>query len=465
MCRPAGAAEPGPVNETATRHAPWTVFRLAATVQFMVILDTGIVTIALPSIRRSLGFSAADLPWVMDAYMLVLGGLVLVGGRAADLMGRRTALLIGLGAFTLASAACALAPEAWTLVAARVAQGAGAALAAPAALALITDTFPPGPDRNRAMGIFGGIGGVAGPTGVLLGGALSAVSWQLIFLINLPICLVLMVLLLRMVPRASGRAGGRTDLTGALSVTTGLCLVVYALTRGATSGWDEAPTLVALCGGGALLAAFITRQLTARDPLVPRSLFATPEIMLGCAIFLLLGAALYGTFVTNALYLQTDRHYTPIVAAAVMVPLDLALLAGSQIAGRLLGRYRPAIVLTAGLITQSAGLAWLAATLDPQANLAVSFLLPGVVACAGLGAAIVGAFVCFTSAATGEIAGAASGLTMMTNQVGGAIGIAATATLLAGGFGTATALGSMAVFALVGALLALVLHRKTLASA
>jgi predicted MFS family arabinose efflux permease len=201
------------------------------------------------------------------------------------------------------------------------------------------------------------------------------------------------------------------------------------------------------------------RQLVARDPLLPRALFTAPRILLSCATSCCSGGALYGTFVTNALHLSTDRGYPPLLAAAAMVPLDLALLAGSRLGGRLLAARHPITVLAAGLLVLAAGLAWLAAAADPRANLATSFLLPGIVAFAGMGAAIVGAFVFFTGAVSGTVAGAASGLTMTTNQVGGAIGIAGTVTLLAGGSGTSGALSLTAAFAAAAALIALALHR------
>ncbi|WP_329519479.1 MFS transporter [Spirillospora sp. NBC_01491] len=432
----------------------------------MIILDTGIVTIALPAIRDELGFTPSGLPWAMDAYMLALGGLVLAGGRAADLAGRRTALAVGVAVFTLASVACALAPAPWALVAGRAVQGAGAALAAPAALAVITDLFPAGPDRARAMGLFGGIGGVAGPTGVLLGGALSASSWRLIFLINLPIGAVLLVALLRMVPARGPRATGGADVAGAFAVTAGLSLLVYGTTQGAAHGWSGSRPLAALGVAALLIAVFVLRQFTAHAPLLPRALFASPRILLISAVFVLLGAALYGTFVTNALHLQNDRGLRPLVAAAVMVPLDLALLAGSRTGGRLIGKLGPVNVLVGGLAVQAAGLAWLAAALAPDGGLAVSFLLPGVVACTGLGTAIVGAFVVFTGLADGDTAGAISGLTVTTNQIGGAIGIAVTSTIIASagagtaGGGTAEALWTTAGLALAGALIAFPLRLR-----
>jgi MFS family permease len=445
----------------------WPVFWLLAAVQFLVILDTGIVTIALPPIQAHLGFSPYALPWVMDAYMLALGGFVLVGGKVADVVGRRATLLTGIAIFTVASAACALAGAPWLLVAGRAAQGIGAALAAPAAFAHVTSLFTAGTGRNKAMALWGGIGGVAGPTGVLLGGALSTVSWQLIFLINLPVGAVIGVLLFRMVGPARPGAPGRVDVVSALAATAGLALLIYGLSRGAARGW-EATATVTVAAAVVILALFVWRQLVARSPLLPRALVATPRFVLGAAVLALLGASLYGTFVTNALHLQIDRGFGPLLAAVTMVPLDVALVMGSRVAERFVDRWGPERVLGAGLGVQAVGLAWLAAVLSPQASVGWAFLLPGCLACLGLGAAIVAVFLVVASTASEQTFGAVSGSAVAANQIGGAAGIAATATIAASitpaghatTAGHAVGLATAAGIALLGALLALPLSDR-----
>ncbi|QQQ79560.1 MFS transporter [Saccharothrix sp. 6-C] len=452
--------------DTSTRRGPWQVFWLLAAIQFMVILDTGIVAIALPSIREDLGFSLEGLAWVMDGYMLVLGGLVLLGGRGADLVGRRRMLLWGVTFFTAASALCTVATEPWMLVSGRIVQGVGAAMASPAALAMVTDLFEEGTDRTKAMGIFGGIGGVAGPVGVLLGGLLSGVSWRLVFLINLPICLVIVVIGLRLLPAARPVVTGGLDVVGALTGTVGLSLVVYAAIRGGTSGWGGTGVLVSLAAAAVLLAAFVVRQRTAKAPLLPRALFRAPTLVLAVVACGLVGFALYGVFVTNAVHLQDARGFGPVAAALVMIPLDLCLFLGTNLAGRVLGRIGgPVNLLITGLLVQAAGLVWWALALDVHGDLFLTLILPAAVASVGLGLAIVAVFVIATIGTTDDVAGATSGLLVMSNQVIGAIGIAVLTTVVAlrsrdlveGGVARADALGagqSAALYAAVGAVVA-----------
>lgn len=417
------------VANTGTRSAAWPVFWLLAVIQFMTILDTAIVAIALPSIQQGLGFSPSGLIWVMDGYILVFGGLVMLGGRAADLVGRRRLLILGMGLFTVASAVCAFAPVGWLLIVGRVAQGAGAALASPAALALVIDTFPEGPDRNKAMALWGGIGGIAGPVGVLVGGLLTTASWELIFLINLPVGVVVLFLVFRMVPAHPPHATGGIDLFGALTGTVGLSLLIYGSMRASVDGWDSPGTLVAFAVAVVLLIAFVVRQATAKAPLLPRVLFGLPYVVLGTAAMGLLGLVLYGVFVTNALHLQQARGFGPMLAAIVMVPLDVSLFLGTIVAGRAMGKFGPVSLLIAGLGVQAVCLAWWASVLNVQGNIFVTLILPAVVASFGLGIAIVSVFVVATSGTTGATAGAASGMLVTFNQVGGAIGIALLTTI------------------------------------
>ncbi|MBW4721488.1 MFS transporter [Saccharothrix obliqua] len=453
----------GTTSGNGARRDPWSIFWLLVVIQFMVILDTGIVAIALPSVRADLGFSPEGLAWVMDGYMLVLGGLVLLGGRAADLVGRRRMLLWGVVLFTAASALCTVAVEPWMLVAGRVLQGVGAAMASPAALATVTDLFEDGPDRTKAMGIFGGVGGVAGPVGVLLGGLLAGVDWRLVFLINLPIGLVIVLLGLRLLPAVRPVVGGGLDVFGAFTGTVGLSLVVYAAIRGGVSGWGGTAVLVSLAAAAVLLVAFVVRQRTATTPLLPRALFRAPALVLGVVACGLVGFALYGVFVSNSVHLQDARGYGPVSAALVMIPLDLCLFLGTNLAGRLLGRVGgPVNLLLTGLVVQAVGLVWWATALDVHGNLVVTFILPAGVASVGLGLAIVSVFVIATMGTTDEVAGATSGLLVMSNQVIGAIGIAVLTTVVAlrsrdligAGVDRAAALGSAqsaALYAAVGA--------------
>ncbi|UUV31551.1 MFS transporter [Amycolatopsis roodepoortensis] len=464
------------MTEAPVAHRPWPIFWLLAVTQFMVILDTTIVAIALPEIQRDVGFTPSGLSWVMDGYMLVFGGFVLLGGRAADLAGRRRMLVLGMTLFVLSSVLCVMATEPWMLVVGRMVQGLGGALASPAALALVLQVLPEGASRTRGMAIWGGIAGVAGPTGVLLGGALSEVAWELVFMINAPIGIAVIVFGLRMLPGGQRYVKGDLDVFGALSGTAGLCLLVFGVMRGAVEGWGSAVTVLTLGAAVVLLLAFVARQVKAANPLLPRSLFGVPTVVLGVAASGLLGMALYGSFITNTLNLQQARGYSAIVAALLLIPLDICLFAGTSVAGRVMARMGPSTVLSSGLGLQAVALVWWASVLDAHDNVWLSTVLPASVASFGLGAAIVCVFVIGTSNVSGELSGTASGMVVTANQVGGAIGIAALTTvaathttgLLAGGApdraqavssGQSVALWVAAGVAAVGALVGLLLKR------
>ncbi|MFG3494217.1 MFS transporter [Streptomyces sp. NPDC047928] len=461
-----------PVRAGAERN-PWSLFAVLATVQFMIVLDGGIVNIALPSIREDLGFTPTGLAWVMDAYMLSLGGFLLLGGRAADLVGRRRLVLWGLVLFSLASLACGLATEAWHLVVARAAQGLGGALVSPAALALVTDIFKEGPQRHRALGIWGSLGGFAGAVGILVGGLLLAGSWQWVFLINVPIGAAALVVGARVLPESRPHGTGGLDVTGALAVTGGLCLLIYAVVRGGVQGWTAAPTLAEFAVAALLLGAFVARQLRAAAPLIPRVLFRRANVVLGNAVNTLLGALLFGLFFIIALFLQQVRDYSPLLAAGATVPISIAMFTGSQLAFRTFARVPPVTVLWSSLVLQLAALVWWGAVLDPRGGIVATFLLPAGVWCFGLGAAIVAAFVVCTDGLTGPTAGAGSGLVTTTLQIGGAVGVAvltAVAESRTRGLETAAAadaltsgyaygIGAAALMAAAGAVLALWLSR------
>ncbi|MFF3330833.1 MFS transporter [Streptomyces sp. NPDC002888] len=410
-------------------HSRWAIFSLLVVAQFMVVLDTSVVYVALPSIQSDLGFSAAGLAWVMDAYMLAFGGLMLLGGRAADLLGRRQVLIAGLLLFAVASLACGLSLDAWQLVAARSAQGLGAAVVSPAAMALVTDIFEEGPDRFKALGIFGGIGGLAGATGVMLGGLLTAVAWQLAFLINVPIVLALLIVGRRMLPAGAPTAQGGVDVPGALVGTGGLCALVYAVVHGGSVGWTSGGTLMAFAFSAVLLAVFVVRQLKAAAPLVPRLLFRARNVVLGNAANAATGALMFGIFFLITLYLQQVRDYSPVQAAVRTVPISVAIFAGSQITFRLFGRIGPVSALAGAGGVQAAALAWWAAAHDAQGGILVTFVLPGTLWGLGMGGAIVAAYVVCTSGLHGAVQGAASGLVNTTLQIGGAVGVAVLGTV------------------------------------
>lgn len=416
----------------------WVIFALLALTQFMIVLDAGIVNVALESIRRDLGFAQQDLAWVLDAYMLALGGFMLLGGRVADLVGRRRLILSGLVLFVLASLACGVSTQAWHLIAGRAAQGLGAALVAPAALALVTDTFAEGPARTRALSIWASIGGLGGALGILIGGALTTAAWQWAFLVNVPFGGLVLLAGFRLLPADRPQARGGMDLAGAVVGTGGLCFGVYAIVRGHQQGWLSAATLLELAAAALLLGAFAVRQQRAANPLVPHALVRRHTVLSNAANAAV-GGLLFGVFfVVIALYLQQVRGYSPMVAAATTIPASAALFVGSQLAGPLLGRVAPVDALALGFVVQGAALAWWSVGLRPGVGIVTGFVLPAVVWCLGLGVSLVAAFVLCTMGVTGPVAGAAAGLVSSTLQIGGAVGVAvltgvATAGLAPGG--------------------------------
>jgi MFS family permease len=457
------------------KRSPWAAFGVLALIEFAAVMDASVVNIALPSIGRSLHFSPTMLAWVVDGYLTGLAGFMLVAGRATDLIGRRVLFLAGVAAFTAFSGACALAAQPWQLIVSRVGQGAGAALAMPSAIALITDLFPEGSTRNKALGMFSGMAGVAAPAGLVLGGALTAVSWRWIFLINVPVGLIVVTAGLRALPAPQRRAGTRVDLPGALALTGGLIFLTLAVLRGGAQGWGSAATLAQFGAAAALLAAFGVRQASVGDPLIPRELLRSRAIVTGNLIFVLVGTILLGTFFITTLFLQQVRVLAPLAAALIYLPVPAAMLAGTLAAPRLL-RLGPPNTLMGALALQAVALAAWALLMRPAGSLLLTFLLPATVWAFGLGLAIVSSFVVCTSGTSPQLAGAASGLATTAYQGGGAIGLALLALVAdtrtrAAGAGPAalttgftTALWVSAGIALTGAIATRIITRASAAS-
>lgn len=430
---------------------PWRVFALLGVVQFLVVLDGSVVVIAMPSIQRDLGLTPANLSWVLNAYLLAFGGLLLAGGRAADIVGRRRLVLLGTSLFVVASLACGVSQAGWQLVAGRVAQGVAAAFATPAALALVTDVFPEGHQRNRALAIWGGMGGIAGAAGIVFGGLLSAVAWQLVFLVNVPIGLVVLIGA-RMIPVVRHERPATMDLFGAVVATSGLSLLIFGVVHGGSSGWLSTATLVGFGAAVVLLAVFVVHQRRTGDPLVPRALLRLPNVVIGNAVNALLGALLFAGFLASTLFMQEVRDYNPGLAALLIVPMNLTMLVGSQAAPHLIGRFGPARALLVGLGVQAAALMWWAPAVAANGNVALSSVVPGSLWCVGLGITIVAAYVLCTSGVTGQAAGVASGLVTTTFEVGGAVGVALLATVVDHRVAAAVAEGVERVAAVVAGL-------------
>lgn len=410
------------------QHSPWLVFGVIALIEFMAVMDASIVNIALPTIRTELGFDAASVAWVVDGYLVGFAGFMLLAGRAADVLGRRRLFIGGVLLFTVFSVACALADTPWLLVTSRLLQGVGAAFAVPAALALITDLFAEGPSRNRALGIFAGMAGVAAPVGLVLGGLLTTIAWEWIFLINAPIGVAVIVAGLRLLPRDGARRADTLDVLGAVSITGGLALLILGMVRGNAQDWTAPSTLAELAGSVVLLLVFVGRQAFARQPLVPRGVLQDRTRVVGNLIFAAVGTILLSTFFLTTLYLQRVRGMDALGAAAIYLPLPIGMLIGTQLAPRLLqvGVRR---VLAGGLLIQAATLGGWAVVMSPNANVLWTFMLPATVWAVGLGLAIVCSFVVCTQGLTGHTAGVASGLAQTTYQGGGAVGLAVLAVV------------------------------------
>src|SRR5271165_5850006 len=424
--------------------------------QLLVVIDVSIVTLALPAIQRGLGFSPAGLQWVISAYALAFGGFLLLGGRLADLLGRRRILISGAGLFTVASLACGLAGSAGMLVAARAAEGLGAAMMAPAAMSLILAIFPEGAERNRALGALGAIGGLAG--GMLT----TWLSWPWIFFVNLPVGALIVAAARPLLPESrASQARRRFDVAGAVTVTGGLSVLVYAVVTAASHGWASATTIGLLASASALIAAFVVIEARSAAPLLPLTFFRNRTVTAANLAGLLLGGLMFPMFVFLSLYMQQVLGYSAIKAGLAFLVIASGLIASSALAQGLVTRVGAKLVLTAGLI----GLA-VAQVLFARLPVGGHFtgdLLPGfVVVAAALGLAFVGDVIASTAGVKPADAGLASGLINASQQIGGAIGLAVatsvaaarTAALLRAGHPETAALtgGFHDAFMLTGAL-------------
>src|SRR6266516_518688 len=339
------------------KRRPWSLMVLLSVAQFMVILDATVVNVALPSIARSLSFAAGDLQWVITAYVLASGGLVLLGGRAADVAGRRRIFLAGLTVFTAASLASGLAPTAGALIAARAGQGLGAALLAPAALSIITTTYT-GAQRATALGVWGAIGGAGAAAGVLAGGILTTwLGWRSVFLVNVPVGVVAGLLSLRLAPRHRPRRrfARELDLPGAALAVAGLVMLAYTLAGAPAHGWGSARTLLPLALALAVLAGFAAAERPARRPLVPAELWRARSLVAGALVMFGATGILVGTFFLNSLYLQDVQRASPLRVGLEFLPLALVIGAGAHLASRLLPRAGSRALIVAGLVVMGAG--------------------------------------------------------------------------------------------------------------
>lgn len=440
-------------------RSPWVAFCVLAGAQFLLVLDVSVVLVALPSIRDSVGFSHTGLAWVLNAYGLTFGGFLLLGGRAADVFGHRRVLLWGLAALTVTSVLCAVSTEPWQLVAARAGQGLSAAVACPAAMALVLGLFTTEADRTKGLSIFASVGAVSGVLGTAFGGPLTSIGWQWVFLFNAPVAVALLVATHRLVPVAPTHPTNGMDLAGAITATAGLCALIWAVLNADGAGWLATSTLTGFALAVALLAVFAYRQTRAVAPLIPRELFRLRTVVFGNLANLMVGALMFGIFMVLTLHLQQDRGMEPVQASLTTLPICVALFLGSQTLPRVLRAVTPPVALAATLALLGGGLLWWSLALSADGDIVTSFVLPGMVWSFGAGSGIVAGYVVCTAGVEGPAAGAASGLVNTTLQVGGAIGVAIFSTVSAAQLdptsGNATALASGVALAVIGVALAL----------
>ncbi|MEO8005657.1 MAG: DHA2 family efflux MFS transporter permease subunit [Betaproteobacteria bacterium] len=417
----------------------------------MIVLDTTIVNVALPSIRNDLQFSETSLVWVVNAYMLTFGGFLLLGGRLGDLFGHRRLFLGGIVLFTIASLACGFANSQALLITARAIQGLGGAVVSAVALSLIMNLFTEPGERAKAMGIYGFVCAGGGSIGVLLGGVLtSALSWHWIFLVNLPIGVAVYALCVMLLPAGRGQSGGSLDVAGAATVTTSLMLAVYAIVNGNQVGWSSMQSVVMLGGAVVLAAIFLVIEARVRAPLMPLGLFRLRNVATANVVGVLWAAAMFAWFFISALYMQLVLGYTPMQVGLGFLPANLIMAVFSLgLSAKLVMRFGLKIPLVAGLLLAAAGLL-LFARAPMGADFALG-VLPGMVLL-GLGAGI--AFNPVLLAAMSDVkpeeAGLASGVVNTSFMMGGALGLAVLASLAEARAQNLLAAGADAQTALIG---------------
>ena len=443
------ATRNGTAIEGRTR---WFALFVLCAGSLMIVLDTTIVNVALPSIREDLGFTETSLAWVVNAYLLTFGGFLLLGGRLGDLFGHRRLFLIGISLFTVASLACGLSTTQGLLVTARAVQGLGGAVVSAVSLSLMMTLFTEPAERAKAMGVFGFVASGGGTIGVLLGGILTdALDWHWIFLVNLPIGVVVYFLSLRLLPAApGGAAGGRLDVWGAVTVTASLMLAVYAIVNGNEKGWTSLQTLGLLAVAAALLAAFLMIESRVRSPLMPLGLFRLRNLATANVVGVLWAAAMFAWFFLSALYLQLVLGYSPLKVGLAFLPANIIMGAFSVgLSAKLVMRFGIKPPLAVGLFLAAIGLALFARA--PVDGSFVVDVLPSMVLLGfGAGIAFNPVLLAAMSDVPQEEAGLASGIVNTAFMMGGALGLAVLASLAASRTAHLAASGESHLAALTG---------------
>ncbi|HWJ42018.1 MAG TPA: MFS transporter [Solirubrobacterales bacterium] len=454
------------------RDRRWIALILLCSAQFVVVLDASIVNVALPTIGEALDFTESGLPWVVNAYVLTFGGFLLLGGRLADLLGRRRVFMFGLVLFALASLAGGLASTSGQLIAARAVQGLGAAILSPAALSIVATTFRDGAERNKALGIWGAVAGSGGAAGVLLGGVLTEyLGWEWVLWVNVPIGIAAAAIAPSLIAESRNEEETRHfDVAGAATITIGLSALVYALLDAESAGWGSAQTIGILAGSAVLLAAFVAIERRSRAPLVPFSIFRLRTITGANVVGILVGASLFSMFFFISLYMQQVLGYSAIKAGLSYLPLAIAIILSAGVASGLVTKVGFKPILATGMVLIAAGLLWFS-QISADGTFIADILGPSLLAAVGLGFSFVPVTIAAVSGVEDREQGLASGLINTSQQVGGALGLAILAAIanseigsshdpavLTDGFSSAFLVG--AGFAVLGLLATLLLIRS-----
>jgi EmrB/QacA subfamily drug resistance transporter len=419
------ASDQAPPIDADAQRKPWATLVLLGLAQFMVILDITVVNLALPSIGQDLAFAQGDLQWVITAYVLLTGGLLMLGGRASDLFGRRRVFLAGLALFTLASLASGLAPSAEALIGARAAQGLGAAMLTPGALAIVSTTYE-GSQRTTALATWAAIGSAGAGVGVVLGGVLTTgLGWEWVFLINVPVGIAAAIGVLRVVPDAPGSAAGRQlDIAGALTAVAGLVLLVYAIEGANEHGWGSARTLLLLTAAAGLLATFVAIERRVREPVLPPATWSNRSLVSGVGLILVVTALLVAVFFLNTLYLQEILGWSALETGLAFLPLVAAIALAANVANQLVSRAGTRNLAALGLLLVAAGAFLL--LIAPDSATYGTDVLPGFVVFGfGTGLVFPAASIASMSEVGEETAGLASGMMTTGHELGAAFGVAA----------------------------------------
>jgi EmrB/QacA subfamily drug resistance transporter len=421
----------------------WAVLLAVCAGQFLVVLDVSVVNVALPSMRTSLGLGEAGQQWVVNAYALTFAGFLLLGGRAADLFGRKKVFMTGLGLFTLASLAGGLAQDPWMLISARAVQGLGSAVLAPTTLSILTTSFPEGPERTRAIGTWTAVGAGGGAAGGLVGGLLTDyLSWRWVLLVNVPVGLMVLAGAFFCITESRGLTRRRLDVPGAVLVTGGVAALAYGIAQTESHGWTSAESLLPMLGGLVVLAVLVLVEQRTAEPLIPLRMFRVRSVSAANTVLLASGAATFATWYFLSLYMQGVLHYSPVKAGLSFLPHTVVIIIGSKLAPRLMGRMDPRIIGATGGLMAAAGLVW-QSTLTAHGTFLGTILGPGVVTMFGAGILMTPIAAAATSGVGPGEQGLVSGLLNTSRQLGGALGLTVLATVAADRITSRTAAGAL----------------------